>query len=119
LIEHEIVIVKETHTTSDLNLLNRSKQPAFKLIDAIHSKVHGIATYVRDTLAYCFLTHLECSNNIHVIVVEVSGVTKVNVCNPPSPKWSSNTLKVFPHPTIYVGHLNSHNQLWGHEHNNA
>jgi hypothetical protein len=52
-----------------------------------------------------FLTHSECSNNIHVIAVEVSGVTVVN--KPPSSTWFSNTLKVFPHPIIYVGNFNS------------
>jgi exonuclease III len=65
--EHEIdiIAIQETHTTSDLNLLNRGKLSGFKLIGAIHSNAHGIATYVRDTLAECFLTHAECSNNIH------------------------------------------------------
>jgi hypothetical protein len=70
------------HTTSVLNFLNRGKLPGFKLIGVIHSNVHVIATYVRDTLADCFLTHSECSYNIHVIAVEVSGVTVVNVYKP-------------------------------------
>jgi exonuclease III len=111
--EHEIdiVAIQETHTTSDLNLLNRGKLLGFKLIGAIHSNVHGIATYVRDNLVDCFLTHSECSNNIHVIAVEVTGVTVVNVYKPSSSNWSSNTLKVFRRPSIYVGDFNSHNQL--------
>jgi hypothetical protein len=67
----------------------------------------------------CFLTHLECSKSIHVIAVEVSGVTIVNVYKPPSSNWSSNTLKVFPHSKIFVGDFNSHNQLWSFEHNNT
>jgi hypothetical protein len=50
----DIVAIQETHTTSDFNLRNRGKLPGFKLIGAIHSNVHGIATYVRDTLADCF-----------------------------------------------------------------
>jgi exonuclease III len=109
--DHEIDIfaIQETHTTSDLNLLNRGKLPGFKLIGAIHSNVHGIATYVRDTLADYFLTHSECSNNIHVIAVEISGVTVVNVYKPPSSNWSSNTLKGIPHPTIYGSDFSSHN----------
>jgi exonuclease III len=48
--ETDIAAIQETHTISDLNLLNKGKQPGFKLIGAIHSNVHGIATYVRDTL---------------------------------------------------------------------
>jgi exonuclease III len=117
--EIDIVAIQETHTNSDLNLLNRGKLPGFKLIGAIHSNVHGIATYVRDTLADCFLTHKEFSNNIHVIAVEVNGGTVVNVYKPSSFNWSSNTLKIFRHPTIYVGDFNFYNQLWGYEHNNA
>jgi hypothetical protein len=49
----------------------------------------------------------------------VSGVTVVNVYKPPSSNWSSNTFKVFPHPTIYVADFHSQNQLWGYEHNNT
>jgi exonuclease III len=114
--EIDIVAIQETHTNSDLNLLNRGKLPGFKLIGAIHSYVHGIATYVRDTLADCFLTHKEFSNNIHVIAVEVvSGGTVVNVYKPSSFNCSSNTLKIFRHPTIYVGNFNSHNKLWGYK----
>jgi hypothetical protein len=39
--EHEIgiVAIQETHTTSDLNLLNRGKLLRFKLIGAIHNNV--------------------------------------------------------------------------------
>jgi exonuclease III len=110
-ISHDIFAIQKTHTTSDLNLLNRGKLPGFKLIVAIHSNVHGIATYVRDTLA----DYSECSNNIHVIDVEMSRVTVVNLYKTPSSNWSSNTLKVFPTrrftlaisiPTIIYGAMN-------------
>jgi exonuclease III len=49
--EHEIdiIVIQERNTTSDLNLLNRGKLAGFKLIGAVHSNVHGITTYVRDT----------------------------------------------------------------------
>jgi hypothetical protein len=39
--EIEIVAILETHTTLDLNLLNRGKLHGFKLIGAIHSNVFG------------------------------------------------------------------------------
>jgi hypothetical protein len=57
--EHEIdiVAIQKKHKTLNLNLLNRGKLPGFKLIGDIHSNVHGIATYVMDTLADCLLTH--------------------------------------------------------------
>jgi hypothetical protein len=31
----------------------------------------------------------------------------------------TSLLKLFPHPAIYVGNFNSHNQLWGYKHNYA
>jgi hypothetical protein len=51
--EHEIDIdaIQET------DLLNRGILPRLNLIGAIHSNVHGIATYVRDTLASRLLSY--------------------------------------------------------------
>jgi hypothetical protein len=57
--EIDIVAIQEINSTSDLNLLKRGNLHRFKLIDAIPNNVHGIATYVRDTLVDCFLTHSE------------------------------------------------------------
>jgi hypothetical protein len=43
--EHEIEI-QETHTTQDLNLLNRGKLSGFKLIGAIYSNVYGSGAFM-------------------------------------------------------------------------
>jgi hypothetical protein len=69
--EHEIDIVanQESHKTSDLNFLNRGKLPGFKLIGAIHSNVHGIATYVRDTLVDCFLIHTQNARTTSMLLL--------------------------------------------------
>jgi hypothetical protein len=56
---------------------------------------------------------------IHILAVEVDGTIVVNVYKPPNDNWSNVLLKLFPHPVIYVGDFNSHNQLWGYEHKDA
>jgi exonuclease III len=82
--EIDIIALQETHSTSDTNLINRGEIPGYKLIGAIHSNVHGIATYARVSLNNCFITYSDCTNNINVLAVEVSGISIVNVYKPPS-----------------------------------
>jgi hypothetical protein len=53
------------------------------------------------------------------VAVELDAIIIVNVYKPLSSSWSSNPLKIFPHPAIYVGDFNSHNQQWGYDHNNV
>jgi exonuclease III len=110
-----IIVLQGTHLTSDTNLINRGEIPGYKLIGAIHNNVHGISTYARVSLNNCFITYSDCTNNIHVLAVEVSGISIVNVYKPPSVNWLNNTLEKLPHPAIYVGDFNSHNQAWGYE----
>jgi hypothetical protein len=52
--EIDIVAIKETNKTSGMNLLNRGKLPKLKLVCVIHSNVHGIVKYIRNTLAERF-----------------------------------------------------------------
>jgi exonuclease III len=115
--EIHISALQETHSTSNTNLINRGEIPGYKLIGAIHSNVHGIATYARVSLNNCLITYSDCTNNIHVLAVKVSGISIVNVYKPRSVKWSNNTLEKLPHPTIYVGDFKSHNKAWGYDHN--
>jgi len=88
------------------------------MIGAIHSNVHGTATYIKTNLSNCYTTYTDCMNNVHVLATEINGFNIVNVYKPPSKNWSNDILKVFPHPVIYIGDFNSHNQMWGYEHNN-
>jgi hypothetical protein len=112
----DIIALQETHSTSDTNLISRDEIPGYKLIGAIHSNVHGIATYARVSLNNCYITYSDCTNNIHVLAVKVSGISIVNVYKPPSVNWLNNTLEKLPLPEIYVGDFNSHNQACGYEH---
>jgi hypothetical protein len=116
-IEIDIIAAQETHSTSDTNFINRGEIPGYKLIGAIHSDFHGIAAFARVSLNNCFITYSDCTNNIHVLAVEVNGISIVNVYKPHSVNWLNNTLEKLPHPAIYVGDFNSHNQVWGYEHN--
>jgi hypothetical protein len=52
------------------------------------------------------------------LAIEVSGISIVNVYKPHSVNWLNNTLEKLPHPEIYVGDFNSHNQAWGYEEHN-
>jgi exonuclease III len=54
-------------------------------------------------------------DKIHVLAVEVSGLTIANVYKPPRLNWPSETLKVFPGPVVYVGDFNCQHTQWGYE----
>jgi hypothetical protein len=63
--------------------------------------------------------YVKASHDVHTLDFEVDGTIVVNVYKLPSASWSNVLLKLFPHPAIYVGDFNSHNQLWCYEHNDA
>uniref|UniRef100_A0A1B0D7V9 Uncharacterized protein n=1 Tax=Phlebotomus papatasi TaxID=29031 RepID=A0A1B0D7V9_PHLPP len=112
----DIIAIQETHTISDENLRSRGSIPGYVLVDAIHSAVHhGVATYIKSSIPNCNVVYKDCTDNIHVLAIEVSGVTVINVYKPPSSRWPRVPLKSFSHPAVYVGDFNSHNQAWGYE----
>jgi hypothetical protein len=59
----------------------------------------------------CRVFYQDHSHHIHTLAVEVDGTIVVNVYKPPNASWSNVLLKIFPHPAIYFGDFNSHNQL--------
>jgi hypothetical protein len=99
--DEDIAIVTVQETGSEENLCRRGIIP-YTLIEAVYSNAHGIATYV---------LYQDHSHDIHTLAVEVNGTIVVNVYKPPSASWSNVPFKLFPHPAIYVGDFNSHNQL--------
>jgi Reverse transcriptase (RNA-dependent DNA polymerase)/Endonuclease-reverse transcriptase len=115
----DIVAIQETHASSDENLQRRGTLPGYSLIGAIHSSVHGIATYVRTSIPNCRIIFQDHSFDVQTLAIEVDGITVINVYKPPNASWANNPLKIFPHPAVYVGDFNSHNQLWGYEHNDT
>jgi Reverse transcriptase (RNA-dependent DNA polymerase)/Endonuclease-reverse transcriptase len=115
----DVIAVQETHASSEESLRRRGTLPGYTLIGAIYSDVHGIATYVRASLSNCRIVFQENSSNVHTLAIEVDETIIVNVYKPPSVNWTNNIIKIFRHPAIYVGDFNSHNQLWGYEHNDT
>jgi hypothetical protein len=89
------------------------------LIGAVYNNVHGIATYVKVSFSNCRVLYQDHSHDVHNLAVKVDGTIVVNVYKPPSASWSNDPLKLFPHSAAYVGDFNSHNQLWGYEHNDV
>jgi hypothetical protein len=67
----------------------------------------------------CRVIYQDNSHGVHTLAVKVDGTIVVNVYNSPSASWSNVPLKLVPHPAIYVGDFNSHNQLWGYKHNSV
>jgi hypothetical protein len=112
-----IVTVQETHAGSEENLRKRGTIPGYTLIGAVYNNVHGIATYVKASFSDCRVLYQDHSHDVHTLAVKVDGTIVVNVYKLPSASWSNVPLKLFPHPAI--GDFNSHNQLWGYEHNDA
>jgi hypothetical protein len=84
------------------------------LIGAVYSNVSFIASF-----SNCLVFYQDHSHDVQTLAIEVDGNIVVNVYKPASASWSNVPLKLFPHPAIYVGDFNSHNQLWGYEHNDA
>jgi hypothetical protein len=81
--------------------------------------VVSMATYIRSDLSNWRIVYQDHTNNVHFLAVELDAIIIENVYKPPSTSWSINPLKIFPHPAIYVGNFNSHNQQWGYDHNDV
>jgi hypothetical protein len=115
----DVIAVQETHTASAESLRRKGNLTGFTLVGAVYRSVHGIATYIRSDSSNWRIVYQDHKNNVHGLAVELDANIIVNVYKPPSTSWSSNPLKIFPHPAIYVGDFNSHNQQWGYDHNDV
>jgi hypothetical protein len=51
-----VIVIQETHTSSDVNLYQRGEMPSYRFIGAIHSI----------SLAYCHVTYRDHTNHVHV-----------------------------------------------------
>jgi hypothetical protein len=115
----DVIAVQETHTASAESLRSRGNLTGFTLVGDVYSSVCGIATYIRSDLSNWRILYQDHTNNVHVLAVELDANIIVNVYKPPSTSLSSNPLKIFPHPAIYLCDFNSHNQQWGYDHNDV
>jgi exonuclease III len=106
----DVIAVQETHTASAESLRRRGNLTGFTLVSAVYSSSMELLR----TSGQIYQDH---TNNVHVLAVELDAIIIVNVYKPSSTSWSSNPLKIFPHPAIYD--FNSHNQQWGYDHNDV
>lgn len=115
--EVHVILLQETHTRSDEDLNNRGSLHGYKLVAALHSPVHGIATYVAEDLFDYKLIHMDQSGNLFIIGIEIAGTKVINVYKPPSINWPSTVMINFAHPCFIGGDLNTAHDSWGYRNN--
>lgn len=116
----DIVVLQETHSDSLEDLKKRGIIYGYTIIAAESSRIHGIATYVKNSIVndaqIVSSTQDDC---IYTLTVCVHGVHITNVYKPPTIQWTQSVLQTFPHPAVYLGDLNSHHQEWSYEENDS
>lgn len=109
----DVIALQETHTLTDDDISNRGLIDGYRIVAHVPSRVYGIATYVRNAINDYSVVSESNVNDISTIVLEISGVTVVNVYKPPNVSWMNNQIIVQPGPAVYVGDFNSHHTSWG------
>lgn len=83
------------------------------MVAHIPNRAYGIATYVRSSITNYQVISESVNNNVFTIVVEICGVTVVNVYKPPNVIWMNSPIVAQAGPTVYIGDFNSHHTSWG------
>lgn len=112
-----VLMVQETHAASLDDLNARGTIAGFDLIAAEHSSAHGIATYVKQGIAYVRVTESYKNNNIYVSVVSIGPLSITNVYKSPLATWTEPVLNIQQHPALYACDFNSHHTEWGYRTN--
>lgn len=108
----DVVLVQETHTSSDEVLQKRGNIPSYKLLAAINHPRYGIATYIHNEVHGAEVVSCSIIEDVSVITINVFGLFITNVYKPPAISWPDNVLLTYPHPAVYCGDFNSHHSLW-------
>ncbi|KAK1889310.1 Homocitrate dehydratase mitochondrial [Dissostichus eleginoides] len=82
------VLLQETHCTSD----NFLKIPGFHLAGSIHSKQHGVATFVRTEISWSTSSQSPPGSNIEWLVTKIQETSVINVYKPPPLELSATSL---------------------------
>ena len=79
----DILVLQETHTLNDEDLLRRGKIAGFSVIAALHHRAYGLATYVKNGTED--VSVIECSdqNDVYTITIKIGNTYVVNVYKPP------------------------------------
>lgn len=108
----DVLLLQETHTKSDDEILKRGRIKGFEILGATHSQFYGTATYIRRNIEHAHLIAATTDNSIHTVIIKVEETTIVNVYKPPNQPWPTNILPALNHPTIFAGDFNSHHEQW-------
>ncbi|KAK1899763.1 Homocitrate dehydratase mitochondrial, partial [Dissostichus eleginoides] len=82
------VLLQETHCTSD----NFLKIPGFHLAGSIHSKQHGVATFVRTEISWSTSSQSPPGSKIEWLVTKIQETSVINVYKPPPSELSATSL---------------------------
>ena len=113
----DIIVLQETHVETEEKMFARGNVRGYILVDFIPSKVHGIATYVRENIDSYEMVLKHVFSGIFVLAIKVADLHIVNVYKPPNVAWPIGMDILYPHPVVYVGDFNCHHTLWGYEQN--
>lgn len=108
----DVIALQETHTATEEQLRTRGSIDGYHLVDFLCSGVHGIATYVKDSITNFEKVYAQIISDIYLITIKVSDVHIVNVYKPPNVQWPHDFDTASPHPAVYIGDFNCHHVQW-------
>lgn len=111
----QILLLQETHTKDNQDIESRGIIEGFTLVNAVHSPVHGIASYIKDNIVDYESVYAGCDDGVQVIAMKICSVTIVNVYRPPSVSRPDKILTAYPHPCVFMGDFHSHHSDWGYQ----
>lgn len=103
------VLLQETHCVSNDNL----KLPGFSLAGSIHSKKHGMATFVGEGLIWSAISPSPPDCNIEWLATKIEDTSVVKVYKPPPTALTVTSLPNMTASTIYAGDFNCQHTDWG------
>ena len=115
----DIILLQETHTATDEQLLARGVIPGYTLVDSLNSAIYGSATYIKSDITNFQRTCKAVFEDVSIIVTKVGELTISNIYKPPNITWPVDFPFCYNHPSIYIGDFNCHHTSWGYEENNT
>lgn len=113
--EHEVdvVVLQETHTGSDEQLLIRGRIPGYKILATQHHDQYGIATYIKSDICQYTVLPSNDQDSFFSTSVQLENTVITNVYKPPSVSWPDLIPIVPTNDNIIIGDFNSHHTSWG------
>lgn len=115
----KFLLAQETHTESDEELITRCQISGYELIVAVHSRSHGIASYVKHGVNDVSIVETTAANNVYTSVIRTGNLHITNVYKSPQSNWTDSVMTTQSHPAIYAGDFNSHHSDWGYASNDT